>query len=59
VGGAIYDALIARCALNVGTDVLLTWNLRHFARLSAEIRQIVISPLEFKPGRIARRLSMD
>ena len=31
-GGAIYDALLARCALKAGAEMLLTWNLRDFSR---------------------------
>jgi predicted nucleic acid-binding protein len=30
VGGTIYDALIARCALKAGADTVYTWNRRHF-----------------------------
>lgn len=30
-GGAIYDALLAQCAIKAGADVIYTWNLRHFA----------------------------
>jgi hypothetical protein len=32
IGGAAYDALIARCAVKTGAEVLLTWNLRDFTR---------------------------
>jgi len=32
VGGAAYDALIARCATKVGAEVLLTWNVRDFCQ---------------------------
>jgi predicted nucleic acid-binding protein len=46
-GGAIYDALLARCALKGGVDVLLTWNLRHFSRLGTEIAVLAQTPTEF------------
>jgi predicted nucleic acid-binding protein len=46
VGAAIYDALIAHCALKAGADVLLTWNIRDFARLGSAVAQIVKTPLE-------------
>jgi predicted nucleic acid-binding protein len=46
VGGAAYDALIAKCALKAGADVLLTWNTRDFTRFGAEIAQLVKTPLE-------------
>ena len=31
-GGAVYDALIAACAVKGRVRTLLTWNLRHFER---------------------------
>lgn len=42
-GGAIYDALIARCALKAKAQVLYTWNVRHFQRF-AEIAPRVREP---------------
>ena len=48
IGGAAYDALIARCAVKAGAEVLLTWNLRDFLRLG-EVVHIVKTPLEVKP----------
>ena len=35
VGNAAYDALIARCAIKAGANVLLTWNVKHFMRLGS------------------------
>lgn len=46
VGGAIYDALIARCAIKARATTLLTWNVRHFIRFGSEIAQLVKTPLE-------------
>jgi predicted nucleic acid-binding protein len=46
VGGAAYDALIAKCAVKAGADVLLTWNTQDFTRFGAEIAQLVKTPLE-------------
>jgi predicted nucleic acid-binding protein len=37
-GGQSYDALIAACARKAGVDLLLTWNLSHFARLAGPFR---------------------
>src|SRR5260370_29655444 len=37
VGGAIYDALIARCALKAKDEDLYTWNTRHFEQFGAAI----------------------
>jgi predicted nucleic acid-binding protein len=36
-GGAVYDALIARCALKAKAQTLYTWNVRHFQRLGADL----------------------
>ena len=41
VGGAVYDALIARCAIKAQSDVLLTWNTRDFARFGPDVSRIV------------------
>jgi predicted nucleic acid-binding protein len=30
IGGRIYDALVARCALKAKADAVYTWNTRHF-----------------------------
>jgi len=48
VGGAAYDALIARCAVKAEAEVLLTWNVRDFTRFG-EVAPIVKTPLEFQP----------
>jgi predicted nucleic acid-binding protein len=39
VGGAVYDALIAHCAMKAGVDILLTWNVRHFTRFGPDIAE--------------------
>jgi predicted nucleic acid-binding protein len=44
VGGAIYDALIARCAVKAKATVIYTWNLQHFRRLGSEIAKRVQTP---------------
>jgi predicted nucleic acid-binding protein len=46
VGGALYDAFIAQCALKANADVLLTWNVRDFVRLGSQIHRVVKTPLE-------------
>src|SRR6185295_2247995 len=33
VGGAIYDALLAYCAVKAKAEILLTWNVKHYERL--------------------------
>ena len=44
VGGAVYDGLVAACALKAGTDRLYTWNARHFNLLGAEIQKLATMP---------------
>ena len=44
MGGAIYDALIARCAITCGASRLYTWNLAHFTRLGGRIATITVQP---------------
>ncbi len=43
-GGAIYDALIARCALKSGAATLYTLNLRHFERFGPEVSRRLKAP---------------
>ena len=37
-GGQAYDAVIAACAGKARASTILTWNVRHFARLTEEVR---------------------
>ena len=37
VGGTIYDALIARCAVKAKAEAVYTWNTRHFQLFGAAI----------------------
>ncbi len=46
VGGAVYDGLVAACALKAGAEHLYTWNVRHFDLLGAEIKKLVTMPPE-------------
>jgi hypothetical protein len=46
VGGAAYDALIARCAVKAQPDALLTWNVRDFTRFGPDVARLVKTPLE-------------
>jgi predicted nucleic acid-binding protein len=48
VGAAVYDALIAHCALKADAEVLLTWNVRDFTRLGSAIAKISKTPLELQ-----------
>jgi predicted nucleic acid-binding protein len=44
-GGAIYDSLIAHCAVKINVDKILTLNSKHFIRLGNSIAQLVEIPL--------------
>jgi predicted nucleic acid-binding protein len=37
VGGAIYDAMLAHCALKAKADAIYTWNVRHYALCGREV----------------------
>jgi predicted nucleic acid-binding protein len=37
IGGTIYDALIARCALKAKVDAVYTWKTRHFEQFGTAI----------------------
>ena len=45
IGGAIYDALIAECAVKARADLLVTWNVRDFIRFP-KVAAIVKTPSE-------------
>jgi predicted nucleic acid-binding protein len=44
VGGTIYDALLAHCALKAKADIIYTWDLGHFQRLGSEVAKRVRTP---------------
>lgn len=46
VGGAVYDGLVAACALKARADHLYTWNVRHFDLLGADIQKLIMIPPE-------------
>lgn len=43
-GGAIYDALLASCALKSGAEKLFTWNLRHYGQFGTKVTQLLQTP---------------
>lgn len=43
-GGAIYDSLIAHCALKIKVNKILTLNGKHFLRLGNYIADLVEIP---------------
>ncbi|HVA79579.1 MAG TPA: PIN domain-containing protein [Candidatus Binataceae bacterium] len=44
VGGTIYDALIARCALKAKADAVYTWNTKHFEQFGPAIAKRLKTP---------------
>jgi predicted nucleic acid-binding protein len=42
LGGPIYDAVIAACAVKAQADVFLTFNERHFSRVASPTLQVVV-----------------
>ena len=36
-GGAIYDALLGRCAVKARAQTIYTWNVKHFQRLGPSV----------------------
>jgi len=39
VGGSIYDAMLAHCALKAQAQTIYTWNGRHYAQFGTEVTQ--------------------
>ena len=44
VGGAIYDALLASCALKAKAETIYTWNLRHYAQCGPDVIRRLRTP---------------
>jgi len=44
VGGAIYDAMLAQCALKAKAETIYTWNVRHYAQCGPEVVGRVRTP---------------
>jgi len=44
LGGTIYDALLARCALKSNCDIIYTWNTADFSRLGTEVAKRTRTP---------------
>ncbi len=43
-GGAIYDALLAACALKVNAEIIYTWNVRHYGQLGSDVTKRLRTP---------------
>jgi len=44
VGGTIYDAILARCAIKAAAEKIFTWNVRHYQMLGADIVTRIRTP---------------
>jgi len=44
VGGTIYDALLAHCALKAKAEIIYTWNLKHYGQFGSEAVKRVRTP---------------
>jgi predicted nucleic acid-binding protein len=44
VGGGIYDALLAHCALKAQAEVICSWNARHYGQCGPEVMQRLQTP---------------
>jgi predicted nucleic acid-binding protein len=44
VGGMIYDALLAHCALKARAETIFTWDVEHFRRVGPEVAKRIRTP---------------
>jgi predicted nucleic acid-binding protein len=44
VGGGVYDAMLAHCALKAKAEVIYSWNGRHYARCGQEVLERLRTP---------------
>ena len=44
VGGGIYDAMLAACAIKAGSENIYTWNERHYGLCGAEVMRRLQTP---------------
>jgi predicted nucleic acid-binding protein len=44
VGGGIYDAMLAHCALKVHAETIYSWNARHYAQCGPDVTQRLQTP---------------
>jgi predicted nucleic acid-binding protein len=44
VGGMIYEALLAHCALKARAETIFTWNVEHFRRVGLEVAKRIRTP---------------
>ena len=44
VGGEIYDAMLAHCAIKAKAETIYTWNGRHYAQCGPKVTQRLQTP---------------
>jgi predicted nucleic acid-binding protein len=44
VGGGIYDALLAHCAVKAQAEVIYSWNVRHYGQCGPEVTRRLRTP---------------
>ena len=44
VGGSIYDAVLAHCAVKANAETVYTWNRRHYAQCGSDVTRRLRTP---------------
>ena len=44
VGGSIYDAMLAHCAIKAHADTIYSWNVRHYAQFGPTVTELLRTP---------------
>src|ERR1700730_10294881 len=44
VGGGIYDAMLAHCAVKATAEAIYTWNAKHYAQCGPEVTRLLRTP---------------
>jgi predicted nucleic acid-binding protein len=44
VGGGIYDAMLAHCAMKARVEMIYTWNARHYSLCGKEVTDLLRTP---------------
>jgi predicted nucleic acid-binding protein len=44
VGGAVYDALLAHCAIKAQAEIIYTWNVKHYAQCGPDVTRRLRRP---------------
>ena len=44
VGGGIYDAMLAHCAIKAQAEAIFTWNTRHYAQCGEQVVRLLRTP---------------